>query len=82
MATRAEAWIDCHGRQALEIVLALIGACLVIDGITIIAASPSARKRTREAPPGKGSHQGQGQYLDLHLSPFRASSQAAPDDTG
>ena len=34
---RAQGWIDRHGRQALEIVLALIGGYLVIDGVTLIA---------------------------------------------
>jgi Sap-like sulfolipid-1-addressing protein len=34
---RGQGWIDRHGRQALEIVLVLIGGYLVIDGITLIA---------------------------------------------
>ena len=32
----AQGWIDRHGRQALELVLLLIGSYLVIDGITVL----------------------------------------------
>ena len=36
MLHKTEAWIDRHGRQALEIVLVLIGGYLVIDGLAIL----------------------------------------------